>query len=440
MTEQVCSKSEIDLFRPVDVQIALTDGRWQTYYPLNALTNSSVIEFIIPGTSNEVIDMNNISLYLRGNFKKTNGTTNLAANATVYPVNNLLHSMIRTIDVSINGRLLTRASKDYAYKDMLLKLTQTDLPQGGVDDPSLYMEGFHMDAAGDPANATSNAVPLAARKKLIAESRDFELRGTPCIDLFQCDRNLLMGCDVNIKIYFNEPAFYMMDVNATAADRFIPKLLLSEVELKVRRVTVADSFVNEINSCLKEQDAIYPFTRREMLTVTIPAGTTLFTKENLFRGQLGVRYFFGMVLATDYQGSISTSPFRFQAFDINEIQLLENGQPVAEGPIKMNFTNQSRTVNAYHLLLESIGAVGNRALTTPVSWNHFCDGTTLFCFTRSPDLVHGMNHLPNQSGNLTLQMSFGTALAEAVMVICMAEFDSRIQINADKNIVTDFAV
>lgn len=436
MTEQACSKSEIDLFRPIDVQVGLTDGKWQTYYPLNSLTNTSVIEFIIPGTSNEVVDMNNISLYLRGQFK--NGADNLAQDATPAPVNNLLHSMIRTIDVSINGRLLTRASKDYAYKDMLLKLTQTNMSWRGQDDPQLVMEGFCADDAGDPVAAGNTA--LAKRRLLSALSRDFELRGAPCIDLFQCERSMLMGCDINLRIHLNEPSFYMLDNNAAVGDRITPTLILKEAELKVRRVTVADTFVNEINASLKNSDAIYPFTRREMLTLTVPQGTTLFTKENLFRGQLGVRYFFAMVSATAYQGTIGTSPFRFQHFNINEIQLLENGQPIGEGPVKMNFTNKSRVINAYHLLLESIGAIGERAVTPPVTLAHFCEGSTIFCFTRSPDLVHGLNHLPNQSGNLTLQMNFGTALTGAIMIICMAEFDSRIQINNEKNIVTDYAV
>lgn len=437
MTEQACSKSEIDLFRPIDVQVGLTDGRWQTYYPLNSLTNNSVIEFIIPGTSNEVIDMNNTSLYLRGTFK--NNVTNFANGASVFPANNLLHSMIRSIDVSINGRLLTRASKDYAYKDMFLKLTQTNMPLGGQNDPQLIMEGFSMDTAGNPAAAENTAI--AMRKALIVGSREFELRGNPCIDLFQCDRSLLMGCDINLKIHLNEPSFYMMDNNATVADRIVPTLTLVGAELKVRRVTVADTFVNAINNSLKEDiDAIYPFTRREMLTLTIPQGTTLFTKENLFRGQLGVRYFFAMVNAAAYQGTIATSPFYFQHFNINEIQLLENGQPIAEGPVKMNFTNKTRVVNAYHLLLESIGAIGDRAMTPPLTLNHFCDGHSIFCFTRSPDLVHGLNHLPNQSGNLTLQMNFSAALPSAIMVVCMAEFDARIQINSEKNIVTNYAV
>ena len=161
-SETACTKSELDVFRPIDVQVALVDGVWQTYYPLNSLNNSSVIEFLIPGTSNQVIDLPECSLYISGKITKAN-KSNLAGESSVFPVNNMLHSMIRTIDVSINGQLLTRAGKDYAYKDMILKLTQTDMPRGGKKDPQMIMEGFYMDDAGDPTATTNSAI--AEQKK-----------------------------------------------------------------------------------------------------------------------------------------------------------------------------------------------------------------------------------------------------------------------------------
>ena len=64
MAECPCSKSELAVCDPIPVQVAMVDGRWQTYYPINAINaQSGVAEFSIPGTANEVIDLNNISLY-----------------------------------------------------------------------------------------------------------------------------------------------------------------------------------------------------------------------------------------------------------------------------------------------------------------------------------------------------------------------------------------
>ena len=106
----------------------------------------------------------------------------------------------------------------------------------------------------------------------------------------------------------------------------------------------------------------------------------------------------------------------------------------------MDLEGKSRGVTAYRYLLESIGAVGERALATPLTYDHFCDGSALFCFTRSPDLTHGMNHLTPQSASITLQMMFKAATAKNIVAIVMAEYDSRIQITKDNNVVTDYAI
>jgi len=184
--ENPCSKSEIDVFRPIDVQVALTDGFWHTYYPLQSLTNaSSTIEFTIPATSNEVIDMTSISLYLGGKIcKGADGTTALVEANALCPANNFFHSLIRHIDVTINGQLVTRTSRDYAYKAMFMKLAQVDMPRGGRKDAQLALEGFAMDSPGCNKTLVGNDANkgLVERRKLIKNSAFFELRGNLCVD------------------------------------------------------------------------------------------------------------------------------------------------------------------------------------------------------------------------------------------------------------------
>lgn len=444
MTECACSKSELDLCRPIDVQVAMTEGRWQTYYPINAITTASgVVEFSIPGTANEVIDMNNCALYIRGKVKKDDNSDLAAANK-VFPANNLLHSMIRHIDLSINGQLVTRAGKDYPYKAMLLKLLQTDMPAGGrAGDAQLLLEGFAMDQPGEGNTIEGDGAAKGGklRQGLIKASRSFELIGTPCLDLFQCDRSLLMGCDIALKFYFNEGKFFLIDNTVAAANKLTSaQIIFEEVEFRVRRVQIAPSFVNSLVAEVQERDAIYPFTRREILTFSIPTGSIQITKENIFRGYLANRFFIALVASDAYNGDMGENPFYFQDFGLKEISLCENGTYVAHNPLKLDLTQQSRGVVAYRHLLESIGAVGERALSIPVTYAHFTSGSTILCFTRSPDLTHGMNQLPPQTASLTLQMIFKAATTEAITAIIMAEYDSRIQITKDNNVITDYTI
>ena len=100
------------------------------------------------------------------------------------------------------------------------------------------------------------------------------------------------------------------------------------------------------------------------------------------------------------------------------------------------------SINAYYQLLESIGAVGERALYPAITYEDFKSHTTLFCFTRSPDLSHGEDEtvLPSQVGNLTLRLTFSGATTHPITCFVMGEFDSRISINGYKNVSTDFSV
>ena len=441
--ENPCSKSELDVFRPIDVQVALSSAYKSKYYPLQALgPDSNTIEFSIPATTNEVVDMTSISLYLSGKVTKGDAAnTALVATNLVAPANNFLHSMIRHIDVLINGQLVTRTSRDYAYKAMLLKLTQTDMPGRGVSDGQLIMEGFCMDDPGCRNNAVGDNANkgLARRKKLIDLGREFELSGHLCVDLFQCDRALLPGSDISIKIYLNEPKFYLIDTTVVAADK-VPstKVILSSAVLSARRAVVTPSFVNLMKEDVKVSPALYPFTRREVMSVSIPSGSTSLIKENLFQGKLGTRFFFAIVNADQYTGSIITNPYKFQHSNLSEIALMENGNPMTQSALKLNFTDSAKVIDGYSLLLECIGAIVDRALATPVTLEHFADGTTIYCFTRSPDLSHGYHHLPPQQGNLTLHVTFSAATTTARTLICMAEFDSVMAIHDDNNVTTDY--
>lgn len=430
-----CSKSEIEVFDPVNVQVALTGGRWYTYMPLNSTDNADSIEFIIPGNSSEMVDLNNISLYIAARIKK-GADVNLVEADHVQLVNNAFGALFRNIDVSINGQLITRATREYAYKDYLHRITSYDYPRKGVQQAAI---AFYPDTVNQSANLwNAQNTGATARRTMIATSERFELRGNPCVDFFETGRLFLPSTDLHLKFYFNEPKFYLQAADGNTAY----KLALEDVQLYVRRVAVADSISNSIRTQLESgTPALYPFTRREISSFNIPTGFTSVNEENVFRGQLGQRYFVALVNAAAAHGSYVTNPFEFKHFNLTEVGLYENGHNIAGPPIKLNM-GQHISLNAYYQLLESIGAVGERALCPPITYEEFKSHCTIFCFTRSPDLSHGEGEttMPSQVGNLSLKLVFSAATTHPITCIVMGEFDSRVQINKDKNVSTDFAV
>ena len=213
------------------------------------------------------------------------------------------------------------------------------------------------------------------------------------------------------------------------------------MELRVRKIQISPTVALDMSASLESADAQYPFVRREVLTFGIPVGTSSVVKENLYRGHRAVRYIVTMVDSDAYVGNIASSPYNFEHFNLSSISLTENGSYLCTPPLKLNFkAGSERTAQAYRLFLEQIGAVGERALATPVTYAHWLNGSTIFVFSASPDLTHGMAQLPEQTANITLTMTFAEKTAKNITCLVMAEYDSRIQITKQKNVITDYAI
>ena len=109
-TECPCTKSETEVFEKVKVQVALDEGRWYRYNSQNPL-NSDALDFTVAGNTEEMIDMNNISLYLSGKIQRADGT-NIPAADNVQVVNNFMGALIKHVAVSINKQMITPTISD----------------------------------------------------------------------------------------------------------------------------------------------------------------------------------------------------------------------------------------------------------------------------------------------------------------------------------------
>ena len=105
--QQSCEglKSELDLFSVPTTQMSIESGQ-----PLTALDAGGPIEFLIPGSGDDYLDLSSVRLYVRARVVKGNGT-DLEDASTAAPVNNWLHSLFCQVDVSMNGTLVTPSTK-----------------------------------------------------------------------------------------------------------------------------------------------------------------------------------------------------------------------------------------------------------------------------------------------------------------------------------------
>ena len=71
-----------------------------------------------------------------------------------------------------------------------------------------------------------------------------------------------------------------------------------------------------------------PYTRVQVKHLSIPANQTSYAFDNVFTGALPDLVVIGLINDADFAGGYQRSPFNFQAFGVNRIELRRNGMPV----------------------------------------------------------------------------------------------------------------
>jgi len=118
-----CLKSGLDIFLNRSIQTSILNSHIVKYKPIAPTDNPTPLEFNCSGHSDYYNDINYVRLLLRLKLVKSDGSDLDSAEAnTVGSFNYLLHSMISSLSVSLNGKPVTLHESNYHYKAYLEKL------------------------------------------------------------------------------------------------------------------------------------------------------------------------------------------------------------------------------------------------------------------------------------------------------------------------------
>ena len=114
------------IFKVPPTDISINAYRMVTIQPTT--TGINPMEFIVPGLD-DFVDLGRSYFTMELSLKKEDGG-NLDAAEILYPVNNLAHSIIKQIDLQLNGTLISPQSDTYHYKAYLETLLNYDREDG----------------------------------------------------------------------------------------------------------------------------------------------------------------------------------------------------------------------------------------------------------------------------------------------------------------------
>jgi len=428
--------STLDLFAVPGIQYAIQANLITEHRPISTINSESAITFVFSTANDEYLQLKDLllRLKLRVNLKKTGGTNPTTTEWTeVSPVNYLLHSLFKQVILTINGKIVTVAPQTYAYKAMLESIF------GFSEDA----RKSHLTSALYSADSsTSPDEKNAVRNKYINpgsttdQGKIVELIGKPHLDLSFQEKALIGGLNIKLEFIPHDPKFYLI----ADTDKVLPSVEFLDASLFVHRSKVSPLIVQAHERTLQKSNAKYPVCRSEVKTFTVNSGTFSANIDNIVSGQLPRRALVAIVSNSAFNGDYGKNPYNFKNYKVNYITSHIDGLQYPAVPYTPDFTSGAVT-REYIGFFEALGQLSTDSVIS-LSRDDWINGKTIFGFNYAPDFANGCiqegHTSPFKRGTMGLQLKFTESLSEAINVLVYLEYDNLVQIDSEKNVVTDF--
>ena len=420
-------KSELRLFDDHPPQIAVESGIFQDVYPVTALDGTTnIIEFLVQGSQEDYIDLNDTLLSLRLKVVLSNNKPLEEGKHAPIPANYFMHTLFSDISIYLNDTQIEGGDPNYPYKATIESIFNFD-----ADSKLLQLL---------PAGYSTEE---DERAKWIANSKEFELVGALRLDFFNQPKYLLSGVNVRIRMTLSKPKFCLQETLAGGDVEVVEpsyKIVPTYAILYARRVKVSPSVERGHALGLETMNAIYPYMKTKTVTYSIPAGNVSFIKENLFSsGLLPKLIIVGMVKGEAYNGNLAHFPTTFEHFNVSQVALYRDGQMI---PYKRAYNPKFKAKNKKITDVYVRSIIQNMQLLNSTKDNGITmidfveNGYCFFTFNLTPDFDMNQPQLARDS-NLRLELRFDRALESAINVIAYATYDAQIQITKDRKIITN---
>lgn len=423
-----CVKSELDLFTLPPTQTTIEHSQWIQYKPLSSITNDSPIEFTVPGTSEDYLDLAHTMLKLQVSLYNVSEIVEAQKPniATIGPVNNFLHSLFSQVDVNLNQTMVSPPHNNYAYRayiETLLNYDETakNSHLGSVlwaDDTASHMDSF-----------TNNA-GLTTRRNLFHDNR-VDLIGHLHSDIFNQEKLLINGVELRVRLVYSRDGFAIMDKTGVCSYK------ITEASLFVRRVKISPGILISHANSLAKTTAKYPITRVEVKNVVLHSGIQAESMDNVILGQLPKRIILGLVSNLAFNGNRTLNPYNFNHHNLNYLALYVDGVQIPTKALQPSFKNK-KYIEAYHTVFSGTGIhflnQGNSITRTD-----YPNGYCLYAFDLTPDLSANSDSHFNliRHGAVRIEMRFDDTLDKTLNCIIYAEFDSVLEIDQSRQVSID---
>lgn len=400
--------------------------------PIAPVTATAPWEFVVTTAPNQYVYLNETYLKVKATFKFKEGANYLAtstwATKKIQRVNNLLHSMIKSVELTLGQKNVQQTPQHYPYRAYFETLLFNSEP---AKNSTLKLRGW------DNTNSVSKLTVDASGST--TDSVTFELMAPLHTDLTFQEKAILGGTPIKIKIIPNEPSFYLnYPTGAT------PEVTFDHVSLFVAYQQVSAELLQAHASALHTAPAKYPITRFEMTYDVIPANQTEHNYDNVFTGRLPRRVFVALVNSDAMNGSTAdnTDPFKFEPHGLKFACMYINGVQFPSIPYRPDFSTEKKEYGREYLeFMRALEQHGSRPMLK-IDKETFGKNCCLIPFNLAQDASSGYHTEgyvnPYQNGVMRLYLQFSSALTKNTNVLLFSEYDDVIEIDELRHVTTSY--
>ena len=420
-------------YKPLD-DTTVISSEWVEHRPIGQLTPGATLEFNISGSGTKYVDLSMTKIRICARIVKGNGQLlpdaivegkPTPAEAKVGPVNLLLQSMWRQVDVSVQQQVISpTVSSKYPYKAYIENLLNYGM---SASMSKLQSQLFFKDEGdpsdNDPVDGTNNG--LLQRAMYTEKSKAVSMEGPIYMDICQQNRYILNGVPINFKFWPSSNEFVLMSSNPNADYR----LEITEAVLKVKMVELLPAVVVSHAQALKTNPAVYYFGRSDLKAFSIAKGQFSCSIEDIYQGEIPNHLIIGMVASASYMGSYTGNPYFFGTFNCSSVGLFLDGRSTPSTPITPN-CQANDYLSGYMTLFNDNYHTDEGLL---ISRNDYANGYCLYKFDTCDESEHEYGR-KRRRGHTRVDITFSKALEESVTVLLFAKFPGVMEINEVRSV------
>lgn len=445
---------QLKLFDVPQTEKGVVRSEFIEYAPLGQVTQLSPVDFRIVTQENQYLDLNRSLLKVTFRIVDSEGVIAIADDP-VAPVDSILHSLWRQIEVFLNQVLISSSTNNYAYKANINYRLNATFQNNAIAESSGYV--------GDVWSIGFGSTGNTIRRDLLENGKVVTYCGPLLADVCSTKKWILPGIETVIRLWQNSEEFRISTGGAATAKGY--KIGFQEIRFLANIITVQPEVTLAHKQILQKENAKYPYTRTRLHTYNISQGSSFFKQDQIFQNEKPDRVVVAFVLTEAYLGKYEENPFTYMpgiraeesgaVTFIKTIDFTVDDKSMNGKPFELNFAKVAEAEDytgfqeAFYARFNQLGQypltsnAGNDSFaliptigTIDFTVSSFAFNSSFYVFDEYGGLPKPQNTVTDMhKGNSRLNVVFEAPTDANLTVIVYGEFNDMFEINKDKNVI-----